>query len=296
MSLPPSADPGAAAVVPVCPRHPDRESYVRCQRCERPVCPQCQRPAAVGVQCVDCVRAQGGSSRSARSIFGGRAQGATPRVTYTMIGICVLAYAAQLLGGDSFTSRFDYAPVQTVAEPYRMLTAAFLHLPSFPLHILFNLYAIWLIGPYLETLLGPLRYAALYLLSAFGGSVGFFVLSSPHSTGSWMTASLGASGAVFGLFAALLVVNRKLGRDYAAVIGVIVINAVLGFMPNLGISIAWQAHLGGLLTGGLVGILIVHSPRQTRRWLHPAGLAGLAVLLVLITLAKVATVPADLFL
>jgi membrane associated rhomboid family serine protease len=298
MSAAPPEPGGGVTEVPVCPRHPDRESYVRCQRCERPVCPQCQRPAAVGVQCVDCVRAGSKSVRTARTVFGGQAVASTPRVTRTIVGLCVVAYALEWLLGESFTGTFDYAPDLTLAEPWRMLTAAFLHAPPYYsnsalLHILFNMYALWMIGPYLETLLGPLRFAALYLLSAFGGSVGFFLLSNPDVKSSWHTATVGASGAIFGLFAALLLVNRRLGRDSAGIIGVIVINGLIGFMP--GLNIAWQAHLGGLVTGALATAVLAYSPQQRRSALHPVGLVAVAVLLLLLTVVKIAMVPAELF-
>jgi membrane associated rhomboid family serine protease len=298
MSAVPPGDGGAVAGIPVCPRHPDRESYVRCQRCERPVCPECQRVAAVGVQCVDCVRQQSKSGRTARTVFGGQAGVAAPRVTQAIIALCVGAYFLEWTIGAPFIVRFVYAPYFTVAEPWRMITSAFLHSPpqnssGALLHILFNMYAVWLIGPYLERLLGPARFAALYLISAFGGSVGLFLLANPDSASSWRTAALGASGGVFGLFAALVLVNRRLGRDSAGIVGVIVINGVLGFMP--GLNIAWQAHLGGLVTGGLVAAVLVYAPQERRALLHLLGLVAVAVLLLALTLIKVALVPADAF-
>jgi membrane associated rhomboid family serine protease len=175
-----------------------------------------------------------------------------------------------------------------------MLTAAFLHSPDFLLHIVFNMYALWMIGPYLEALLGTARFAALYLLSALGGSVGCFVLAVPgFDSLSWLRGTVGASGAIFGLFAALLMVNRRLGRDSVGIIGVIVINGVLGFMP--GLNIAWQAHLGGLITGALAAGVLAYSPAQRRSVLHPLGLAAVLVLLLTLTAIKVALVPAGLF-
>lgn len=294
MSTVPPEDAGMVAGIPVCPRHPDRESYVHCQRCERPVCPECQRTAAVGVQCVDCVRQQGKTMWTARTIFGGRAGNASPRVTQGVIAACVGAFAFQLILGDGFTDALAYVPGYTLAEPWRMLTAAFLHSPGFLLHIVFNLYALWMIGPYLESLLGTVRFAALYLLSALGGSVGFFVLAEPGVDSlSWYARAVGASGAIFGLFAALLLVNRRLGRDSAGIIGMIVINGALGFMP--GLNIAWQAHLGGLIAGALAAGVFAYAPTQRRSVLHPLGLAAVLVLLLALTAIKVALVPAGLF-
>lgn len=295
MSAVPPASDGRVAGVPVCPRHPRRESYVRCQRCERPVCPECQRAAAVGVQCVDCVRAQNKTVRTARTVFGGQVGTRAPRVTQAVIGVCVVAYVLEWTLGDSFFNRFAYAPFLTVAEPLRMLTAAFLHAPGgFVLHILFNMYALWTIGPYLESLLGPVRFAAVYLLSALGGSVGFFLLAIPGpDSPSWNRATVGASGAIFGLFAALLLINRRLGRDSAGIVGTIVIMGVIGFIPSL--NIAWQAHLGGLVTGALATAVLVYAPQHRRAVLHPAGLAMVGVLLVVLTVLKIALVPSELF-
>ncbi len=303
MSLPPGppvdgqASPVPAAA-PVCPRHPGRESYVRCQRCERPVCPDCQRPAAVGVQCVDCVKAQSKTVRTARTAFGGQVTSGRPLVTLSIIGLCVVGFVLQQVAPGSgpipsFTSRFAFYPLFAVSEPWRFLTSAFLHSPTFPLHIAFNMYALWLVGPLLEGMFGRARYAAVYLLSAFGGSVGVFLLATPAvDAASWVTPVVGASGAVFGLFGALVVVNRRLGRDNAGIIGVLVINGVIGFVP--GLSIAWQGHLGGLITGVLATLVFAFAPRERRALLHPVGLAALAVLLVVLVAAKAASAPAGL--
>src|SRR6478672_11439741 len=127
--------------VPVCPRHPDRESHVRCQRCGRPVCPECQRPAAVGVQCVDCVHQSARESRTAT----------------TIMAICVVVYIAELVS-PAVSQRFAFSPATGASEPWRALTAAFLHSPQMFLHIVFNLLVLWEIGRYLEGLLRRLRY------------------------------------------------------------------------------------------------------------------------------------------
>jgi membrane associated rhomboid family serine protease len=280
-----------AGAVPVCPRHPDRESYVRCQRCGRPACPECQRPAPVGVQCVDCVREQARSGRIARTAFGGLA-GTSPRVTQSIIGVCVATYLLQLLAGDQVTGRLAFVPYAALAEPWRFLTSAFLHAPGMPLHILFNMYALWLTGPYLEQQLGRARFAALYLLSALGGSVFFLLLADPSDAQQWLGGALGASGAVFGLFAALLVVNRRLGRDSGPIMVVIGINAVIGFViPN----VAWQAHLGGLLTGLAVAAVLAYAPRRQRAGVQAGGLVAIAMLLLGLVAYKVTTVPTGAF-
>jgi membrane associated rhomboid family serine protease len=280
---------GGAADVPVCPRHPDRESYVRCQRCERPTCPECQRPAAVGIQCVDCVRAQAKGTRVVRNPFGG-AVGASsaPRVTQTIIGICVVAYVLQKLPGSEVTQNYEFVPYYATSEPWRLLTAAFLHAPTQPLHILFNMYALWLTGPYLEAQFGRVRFALLYLVCAIGGSVGYLLLANPN-TDQWLTGTVGASGAVFGLFGAYFDVQRRLNQSTGPLLVIILINFALGFLPG----VAWQAHLGGLITGLITASIFVYAPRTNQTRIQFAGLAAVVVLIGLVFAAKVASVPAE---
>ncbi|MBO3089097.1 rhomboid family intramembrane serine protease [Cellulomonas dongxiuzhuiae] len=254
---------------PVCPRHPDRVSYVRCQRCGRPACPECQRPAAVGVHCVDCVAEAARTSPQGRTVLGGRVRGGRPVVTLTIIGLCVVSYVLQLVV-TGWTSRWAFSPVAGAFEPWRFLTAAFLHSPGQVFHILFNMFALWMVGPYLESTLGRARFATLYLVSALGGSVGAVLLAP--ATDTWTTAMVGASGAVFGMFGAILVVLRRTGRDAGSIIGILVLNGVLGFVLP---GIAWQAHLGGLVVGALLGAAYAYAPRDRRAlvgWAAPAAL------------------------
>lgn len=268
---------GDGAAEPVCPRHPDRVAYVRCQRCGRPACPECQRPAAVGVHCVDCVAEAARTTREGRTVFGGRVRGGRPVVTLTVVVLCVVSYVLQLTV-TGWTQQWAFSPVIGAFEPWRFLTAAFLHSPSQIFHILFNMVALWMVGPYLEQALGRARFATLYLLSALGGSVAVVLLAPV--TGGWTTAVVGASGAVFGLFGAVLVVMRRLGRDAGPIIGILVLNGVLGFvLPN----IAWQAHLGGLVVGALVGAAYAYAPRERR------ALVGWAVPVAVVALLAVAT-------
>lgn len=283
-----------APAPPVCPRHPDRPSYVSCQRCGRPVCPECQRPAAVGIQCVDCVKEQAKTVRQPTSRFGARTRGGRPLVTMILIGICVAVYVGQLTN-DEVTRQLQFVPWLAAAEPWRFLTSAFAHSPGSFMHILFNMFALWITGQYLEPLLGRLKFLALFLISAVGGSVGFLLLVPVVNEAGYLTAAVGASGAVFGLFAATLVLNRHLGRETGGIVAILGINVVLGFvLPN----IAWQAHLGGAVTGGiLAGILALTAPagRTTvetagrRRWFWPAA-TGVVVLLVAASVWRIAAI------
>ncbi|MFQ4148138.1 rhomboid family intramembrane serine protease [Arthrobacter sp. LAPM80] len=275
--------PGSATGAPVCPRHPDRVTYVSCQRCGRPTCPECQRSAAVGVQCVDCVQQANKAVPSRRTIFGGVARAGRPMVTITMMVICVAAYALDLAIPNGFIfQNFAYAPFLTESEPWRMVTSAFLHSTDF-LHIAFNMYALWILGNALEPAFGRGRFLAVYLVSAFAGSVGVLLLSPID------TAVVGASGAVFGLFGALFVAQKKRGGDVRQILVLLAINAALGFIiPN----IAWQAHLGGLIAGALCAVAIAYAPAKNRNLIQWGGIAAVVVILVALTVYKVSTFPA----
>ena len=235
--------------------------------------------------------------RQARTIFGGEVVAGRPMATIAIIAVCVVVFAAQR-ADPNFDSRWIFGPAVGWSEPWRVLTAAFLHggLP----HLLFNMFALWFMGSYAEPLLGRLRFVAVYLLSAVGGSVGVLLLASAPTTGvvlgqagvydSWFSGYVGASGAVFGLFGAVLVLNRHLGRDSSGMYLTIGVNAVYGFIaPN----IAWQAHLGGLVTGAVAaGALAWCATPQRRRLVWPL-LLGLLGVLVLLAALKYAGVPAD---
>ena len=288
------SEPSPYEAEPVCPRHPDRVAYVRCQRCGLPTCPECQRPAAVGIQCVDCVREGQKSMRMPRTQFGATVTaGGRPVVTLAIVAICAVVWLLQQVS-PQVTRDLAFVPVLGSTEPWRFLTAAFAHSPGQVLHILFNMYALWQIGQYLEPMLGRIRFAILYLVSAFGGSVGYLLLASPPSlpltqTGidhsSWVVSMVGASGAVFGLFGALLVLNRHLGRSSGPMFGVLAINAVLGFVVP---GIAWQAHLGGVLTGAALAGVITLTAAPSRRRLQLPALVAVSVLLAAAALAKYA--------
>jgi membrane associated rhomboid family serine protease len=241
----------------------------------------------VGIQCVSCVAEGARSVRAPTSRFGAPLRRDTrPVVTVALIGLCLLVYVGQL-ASEAVTERLMFVPVLAQAEAWRFVTVAFVHSPDSFLHIAFNMYALWITGSYLEPLLGRLRFLALYLVSAIGGSVGYLLLARvPEVVGEragWVIPTVGASGAVFGLFAAVFVLNRHLGRESAGILLVLVINTVIGFVIPY---IAWQAHLGGALTGAAIAlVLALTSPaardatsRSRRRLQWPAMAGVLAVL------------------
>jgi membrane associated rhomboid family serine protease len=263
----------------------------------RPTCPQCQRPAAVGIQCVDCVAEGSRTVRQARTVFGGQVTDGRPLATMTIIGICVAVFVLQLTV-PGLDDRISFVPALAQSEPWRFLTSAFAH--GGLTHIAFNMYALWVMGSYLEPMLGRARFVAIYLLSALGGSVMYLLLSTPPTPadiatgdyGMWWTGAVGASGAVFGLFGAFLVLQRRLGRSSAGMYVIIGINAVIGFVIP---GIAWQAHLGGLLTGAAVAAGIAYSGRNRgpldpppNQRVHWFSMGGILLVLVVLTIGKYA--------
>lgn len=260
-------DGQAGASVPTCYRHPNRETYVRCARCDRPICPDCMRNASVGFQCPECVAEGNRTARPARTIFGGRVSRNPGVVTYTLIGICVVAYLLQLTV-PTFTRDFYSVGILVAdGEYYRLVTAAFLHDDDNLLHLLFNMLALYLLGPGLEATLGRARFLALYLLSALGGSVLSYALAAPGQ------GSLGASGAIFGLFGATLVISRRLRADVAGIAVILGINLVLSFTIPI---IDWRAHIGGLVVGTVVALVFAYAPRA-RRDLYAYGVCALVL-------------------
>ena len=273
-----------------CYRHPDRQSFVLCQRCGRTICAECQTPAAVGVHCPECMRESRQSAprtkpalvTSVRRL----AQPGAPIVTYAIMALCVIVFAAEVLtgqlvaSGSPIVSALLYYPPYTSIEPWRMLTSLFVH--GSILHILFNMYSLFILGPELERLVGRWRFVALFLLSGLGGSVAV-LLSSPASP------VIGASGAIFGLFGAYFVIARHLGGNSRQLIIVIVINLVIGFIvPN----IAWQAHVGGLLIGALVAFVLVRTRDRQKRGIQLPLLAGVLALLIAATFVGVQVIGA----
>jgi membrane associated rhomboid family serine protease len=272
---------------PTCYRHPGRETWVSCVRCGRHACPDCLRSAAVGQQCVECVHGAARSGRPARTVFGGR-PAHSALVTWVLVGINVLLFLVELarpvLGTDwgmlGFAPYVQGGPLQGVAagQWYRLITSAFLP-PTGGLgfmDILFNMWALIIVGPGLEQLLGRGRFLAVYLLSALGGGVMFYLIGPQN------VIALGASGAIFGLFGAWFVVSRRLRLDSRGIVLLIVINLVFSFVYRS--AIAWQDHVGGLIVGALIALAYAYAPRKNRFAIQLAAtvvvLAILAVVVV----------------
>ncbi|MFC6326346.1 rhomboid family intramembrane serine protease [Microbacterium koreense] len=272
-----------------CYRHPDRQSFVLCQRCLRTICVECQTPAAVGVVCPECMKEQQSSRSSAQRKAERRwasrrpvvVADSRPLATYAIIGITAIAYIITLIPGLGRTieaSLMFWAPalypnLTGTFEPWRLFTAALVH-GSF-WHLGLNMLALWLIGRSLEPLLGRGRFITLYLLSTLGGSVAVTLLS-------FTTPVVGASGAIFGLFGALIVIGRHLGANIAGIAVILAINLAIGFVP--GFNISWQAHVGGLIVGLLVGFIFTRTraPGQKKLQILLLVLTGVALVALLL--------------
>lgn len=267
-----------------CYRHPDRQSFIVCQRCGRTICTECQTQAAVGVHCPECVKeARASQPRTTpRFVSALRRPGNRPIVTYALVGINVLLYVLEILPvvGNYVFSYLAYAPSYgyTTAMPWTMLTSAFLHSQSSIFHILFNMYALFIFGPQLEHLLGRGRFVALYLISAFAGSVAVLLLAPASIV-------VGASGAIFGMLGAYFIIVRKLGGNTAQLLIVIALNLGIGFIvPN----VAWQAHLGGLIAGAAIAFVFVRTRNRSQRQLQIGLVTGIALALIVTTIVAVA--------
>lgn len=288
MTTPDQASQAGQESPPSCYRHPNRETWVSCVRCGRHACPDCLRQAAVGQQCVECVKGAAQGTRQPRTAFGGRLV-TNAVVTWTLVAINVLVFLIEVARPSLlYTLEMIGTPVQTPAgiqagvaggQWYRLLTSAFTA-PGTTLggaglfDVLFCGWALVVVGPSLEQMLGRVRFLAVYLLSALGGSVLYYYMV-PHGVAA------GASGAVFGLFGAWFVVARKLRLDVRGIVTIIAINLALVFF--FGSAIAWQDHIGGLIVGALTTAAFVYAPSRNRTAVQAgAALAILAVLIVLV--------------
>jgi len=287
---------------PVCYRHRNRQTYLRCVRCDKPICADCRIDAPVGFQCPDCVAAGRRTMRRPRTSFGGGSgAGAAGTVTKVLIGANVAVFVLAVISAGSLAAatgsmmtplhwigaEIGYlpgyrtevtvdlfgleitAPVVAAGGYFRMFTAMFLHFGI--IHLLFNMVVLWMLGRILERDLGPARFLTAYLLSGLAGSVAVYLFSYDSSTA-------GASGAVYGLFGLLILVNRKLSRDNRGIYILLGLNLVLTLVWGFSFS----GHVGGLVGGLICGAILTFTPRQ-RRSLHWVGFALFLVVLAAIT-------------
>ncbi|GEL16409.1 rhomboid family intramembrane serine protease [Pseudonocardia asaccharolytica] len=269
----PPPGPGQA----VCVRHPDRPTGLRCTRCGRPACPECLREAAVGHQCVDCVAPGGRTARRATTVAGA-ALGSRPVVVPVLIALNVAVFALTVLQSGSLSlnaaaplfRQWSLVPgLVAHGEWWRVLTAGFLHYG--PLHLVFNMLALWVIGKDIELVLGRGRFLAVYFIALLGGSAAVMLFYAPGAQVA------GASGAVFGLMGGLAVVLRRLRVPAGQVIGLIVVNVVISVVLP-GVSLI--GHLGGLVVGAAATAALVYAPARNRVPAQIGALVGLTILVL----------------
>ena len=200
-----------------------------------------------------------------------------PKVTVWLISINLVIWLTQVIPGSSVTNTLLYAPLLTSMEPWRMLSAGFVHSPDSPWHILINIYSIYIFGRVIEPMLGPARFLTLYLFSIVGGSAAVLWLGSP------VVPVVGASGAFFGLMGAYFIMLRAIGDKSGQLLGLIAVNLAFGFFIP---GISWQGHLGGLLAGmAITGVYANtrYKPALTQK----IQVAAVGVLLALVVYAGV---------
>jgi membrane associated rhomboid family serine protease len=263
----------------VCYRHPKRETGVRCSNCERPICPDCMTSTSVGMRCPECAR-QSTKVRTMRSIS------SDPTLTYVLIGINVIFGLGSVLGGNvgssggDLTEAFELSRAQLAdGELYRLVTNGFVHRGLF--HLATNMLALWILGSLLEPAIGRARFALIYFVSLLCGSLGVLLYSADESAG--------ASGAVFGLMGAAIVIARSRGISLMeSGLGLwLGLNLVITFaIPNISIG----GHIGGLIGGLIAGFVVVGLPERVRmpRYLPEALCAALGVAVVALSLAQYA--------
>ena len=281
-------------VTPTCYRHAGRETHIRCQRCERPICPDCMHPASVGFHCPECIKDAARTTRQPRTAYGGRVTRSSGLVTMSLIvaNVAVFLLVALTGGADGWLlPKLALIPVGAVylvnGQPgfvegvadgavWQLLTAMFTHVQLW--HIGFNMLALYFLGPHLESVLGRARFLALYLLSGLVGSATVYWLAGEASV------TVGASGAIFGLMAALLIVAVKGRGDVQGLLTLVAINVAITIFGRGFIS--WQGHLGGFVGGLLLALVLVYAPRRSRTFWQVAGVAVIAGLTTAAVLAR----------
>lgn len=216
---------------------------------------------------------RGGLTDTARSMW------RQAPVTVGIIVAAVVVFGLQQVT-PGLTRMLGFSPVVALTEPWRFLTTAFLH--GSLMHLAFNMWALWAIGSSLEPYLGRARYALLFILSAIGGSTAIYMLASPMSR-DWLTLTVGASGAVFGMFAAVFVIQRRMGRDTTSIVMLLLVNAAISLF---GAGISWQGHLGGFLTGLAISSIYAWAPWDLKTK-GIVGSAGVALALAAMSAFKV---------
>jgi len=268
----------AEPVEKTCYRHPDRVTGLSCTECGRPICTECMTMAPVGIRCPEHSGKPQGVQRVTKGVRRAAFEGTGAKVTKALIGINVAVYVAELAtgGGVNGTGSTIYVkgvlfgPLLEQGEWWRLVTAAFLHYG--PVHLLLNMVALYWFGSLLEERIGSGRYLLLYLVSGLAGSAGALLWSN-----GFLTPTVGASGAIFGILGAGFVLERQ--RDYVfggSALGIIVINFVFTFSIS---GISKGGHIGGLVGGILCALGLTRFGRGHAAYGRP-GVLGVATIVI----------------
>lgn len=286
----------------VCYRHTTREAHIKCQHCGNTICPDCMTGAAVGFHCPDCVKRGRKETRSGLATYGGQRSHNPQLTTYVLIGINAAVWLAitvrnnlvdtlallpqglcSVAGGGGYfpgateadcqlSGQAEWVEGVATGAPWQLLTSVFAHEQVF--HILMNMVVLGLLGPQLEQVLGRARFLAVYLIAGFAGSAAVMWLAGAQNF------TLGASGAIFGLLGALVVVTFKMRGNYQSVLTWVGAYLVLGFVIP---GVSWQGHLGGLIGGALATAAIAYAPKQRRSLVQWSALGVLLIVVLLVS-------------
>ncbi|MEP6892352.1 MAG: rhomboid family intramembrane serine protease [Gaiellaceae bacterium] len=269
-----------------CYRHPNRETRLACSECGRPICTECMHHAPVGIRCPEHANVgavKPNAARTVRQVRGTITTHPAP-VTAALVAINVVVYLITVAQGNGLSAPGGKVFEQGVlvgilvghGDYWRLFTVMFLH--ASVLHIAFNMFALWWLGSIVEQLIGPLRFLLVYFASGLAGSAGALIVSGLY------VPTVGASGAIFGIMGALLILEfMQTGSLAGQAMSMIVINIVISF-SFAGISIG--GHIGGLI-GGIVGTFALAKTRYMHpHWIGPALVVGVGVVSVAVGIAR----------
>jgi membrane associated rhomboid family serine protease len=249
-----------------CYRHPNRETGVSCSNCGRPICPDCMTPTPVGMRCPEC-------SQQKTQVRNLRSMAVEPIATYILLALNVAVFFGAASSLDARDQMVLFGPSVADGDYWRLITSGFLHIEIF--HVIMNLLALFWLGRMIEPALGHARFVAIYFVSLLTGSLGVLLLS-------WDSPTLGASGAVYGLLGAAIVMarNRNIGLMQSGLLPILALNLGITFLiPNISIG----GHIGGLV-GGMLTTFVIEELSQRRRNSLPLAVAS-SVLIGIVAVA-----------
>ena len=280
MSGPPHAGPDfTEPAFATCYRHPERQTGIRCQRCQRPICGECMNPASVGFQCPRCVSSGRAAARAPRTRFGAAAGTGDGSVTKVIMGIVAGVWLLNLVSRGLLLNLLALSNVAVVSgEFWRLFSYGFTSAGL--LGTLMNLLVLWLAGRAIESELGAWRFAVLYVACGLGGATVFFLLAPLGM------AAVGASSAVVGLLAANAIFKARTREDIRPDVGLLVVIVLYGVLVGFS-SYGWLGLIGGIAVGAVTGLVLAGAPRQNRTAAQTVGLLGIVAACLVAVVGKI---------